>query len=202
MSSVINPVGPEEPTVYWRRRILIVLAVVVVLFVAWLIIRPGGDAEPVAAPTQDPSATAQVTGDPSASPSNVDAPACVESDLGIEVKLDSSTYKQGSDVKMQMFIKNNGSSDCSRNLGSKANKFDITSGPAAVWSSANCVAETKDDFKLIPAGRTYVVESTWNQTLNAGGSCSTPFQKAQPGGYNVEAVNLDLTSPEVAFVIS
>ena len=36
MSSVINPVGPEEPGVYWRRRLLVGLGVLVA---AWRQIR-------------------------------------------------------------------------------------------------------------------------------------------------------------------
>lgn len=202
MSSVINPVGPEEPGTYWRRRILVAVAVLLVLFVAVMVIRGGGGSDPVAQPTEQPSQSVQ----PSESPSSSESPsgataACSDSDIGVAVKMQGSSFTQKQDIVFQMHITNNGATDCSRNLGPKVNTFAVSSGPAAVWSSDNCLPAGDDDIKNIPAGKTYVVEATWKQDITAA-SCSTPLQKAQPGGYDVIAKNMDVKSDKVSFTIN
>lgn len=201
MSSVINPVGPEEPAVYWRRRILVGVAVLVGLLVIGFVLRScSGGADPVASPTDQPSQSAQPSESPSGDATG-DVAACSDSDIGVAVKMAQSSYKTGEDIVFQLHITNNGQSDCSRNLGSKVNNMAVTSGPAAVWSSDNCLPAGEDDFKTIPTGKTYVVESTWKQDITAA-SCSTPFQKAQPGGYDVVGTNMDVKSDPVAFTIT
>lgn len=202
MSSVINPVGPEEPGTYWRRRILVAVAVLIVLFVVVMVIRGGGGSDPVAQPTEQPTQTSQPSESPSSSESpSGDGATCSDSDIGVAVKMQSTSFTKGQDVVFQMHVTNNGTSECSRNLGPKVNTVSVTSGPADVWSSDNCQPAGEDDIKNIPAGKTYVVESTWKQDITAA-SCATPFQKAQPGGYEVVGKNMDVTSDKVAFTIN
>lgn len=77
MSSVLHPVGPEEPRVYWIRRAIVVgIVVLLVALLAWALAPKGNDqsAAPAAGPTDNPPAspaapsptdTAQATGSPS-----------------------------------------------------------------------------------------------------------------------------------------
>ena len=183
MSSVINPVGPEEPATYWRRRILVAVAVLIALVVVMFVMKScSGGTDPVAQPTVQPTQSAQPSESPSSSASSgANAAACNNSDIGVAVKMEKSSFKVGEEIVFQMHITNNGSNECSRNLGPKVNTVSVSSGPAAVWSSDNCLQPGEDDFKNIPAGKTYVVESTWKQDVTAA-SCSTPFQKAKAGG--------------------
>ncbi len=61
MSNVINPVGPETPTVYWRRRLLAALGVVVFLIFIWWLISLKNANTPVAASTSTSSTTPTIT---------------------------------------------------------------------------------------------------------------------------------------------
>ncbi len=197
----MSPVGPEEPAVYWRRRILVGVAVLLGLVLVLFVMRScSGGTDPVAQPSDQPTQSEQPSESPSASATG-DAAACSDSDIGVAVKMAQSSFKTGEEIVFQLHITNNGQSDCSRNLGSKVNNVAVTSGPAAVWSSDNCLPAGEDDFKTIPAGKTYVVESTWKQDITAA-SCSTPFQKAQAGGYEVIGKNMDVKSDPVSFTIT
>jgi len=88
VSSVINPVGPEEPSTYWRRRavVIVVLLVIVVLFGLLVRVALGSNDEPVeVAPspspsfgltiTPEPDPSASATPDPSASAGQASASA-------------------------------------------------------------------------------------------------------------------------------
>lgn len=201
MSSVINPVGPEEPGVYWRRRLLVGVAALIALTVVLFVLKScGGGTDPVGNPTEQPSQSVQPSESPSGDATG-NVAACNDSDIGVAIKMEKTAFAQGDDIVFQMHITNNSANECSRNLGPKVNTVSVTSGPAAVWSSDNCLEPGDDDFKNIPAGKTYVVESTWKQDITAA-SCATPFQKAQPGGYDVVGKNVDVTSDKVAFTIN
>jgi hypothetical protein len=58
MSSLRHPVGPEKPTVYWRRRALVFGVVLLVVLVIVLIVVGRGSGAPLAAPSGSPSAAA------------------------------------------------------------------------------------------------------------------------------------------------
>lgn len=88
MSSVINPVGPEEPATYWRRRILVAVAVLIALVVVMFVMKScSGGTDPVAQPTVQPTQSAQPSESPSSSASSgANAAACNNSDIGVAVK--------------------------------------------------------------------------------------------------------------------
>lgn len=58
MSSVVNPVGPEDPSIYWRRRAVVGVALLFLVWLAWLVVSTliGGSGEAAAsAPSHTPS---------------------------------------------------------------------------------------------------------------------------------------------------
>lgn len=67
VSSIRNPVGPEEPRTYWIRRGLVLGAVVLVLWVGWLLFGAafGGDDTPQVAASPSPSPTFGISMSPS-----------------------------------------------------------------------------------------------------------------------------------------
>lgn len=65
---MLHPVGPLPPSVYWRRRIAVAVAVLLVLVLAWLPFRGGADPQHAAAVPSGPTpSTAPAT--PSVPPS-------------------------------------------------------------------------------------------------------------------------------------
>lgn len=66
MSSITNPVGPEDPRIYWvRRGIVLLVALVVVALLLWIFL-PRNGAEPTVATVPSPTTSARSTPTPSA----------------------------------------------------------------------------------------------------------------------------------------
>ncbi len=202
MSSLFNPVGPEPASVYWRRRIVVILGVLVVLALVWWLISPGGSPAPTAAsaspsplPTLSTPATSP-TPSGSASPAVSGAP-CQDTDIVVSVTT-AQTAPAGGPVEFVMKIANEGAEACVRDVGPAANTFVVTSGGFDVWSSDDCTDPGESQEEEIPAGEAYAVKGTWDATVTANG-CGASATAAQSGAYQVEATNAAVTSEPVTF---
>ncbi|MBK6764602.1 MAG: hypothetical protein IPG68_15655 [Micrococcales bacterium] len=202
MSSLLHPVGPEPASVYWRRRIVVILGVVIVLGLLWWLISPGGSSAPVAAtasPTPLPTlSSAAPTTSGSASPSaSVSGAACSDTDVVVSVSMTQQTYTVGGPVEFVMKITNTASVPCVRDVGPAANTFTVTSGGFDVWTSDACSPAGDSQEEEIPAGEAFAVKGTWDGTVTANGcQDATP---AAAGAYQVEASNSTVTSDPVTF---
>ena len=150
MTGVVHPVGPEEPQVYWRRRLMLGLAALVTLIVIIQSITGGKEPVPVAA-SGSPSPDSVVTSpEPSSTPSVVIASPttavlqptaqptvpvvadgeCSDADTSIRVEVDRETTAVGEGVHIKMIVKNISAVSCKRDVGSGANEVTVISGPA------------------------------------------------------------------------
>ncbi len=202
----MNPVGPEEPGTYWRRRLLVGLGVLVVLIVLFLVLRScGADATPTAAPSQSTSAEPSPSSSVStANPSETATTGveCADSDIEVTVETDKgSSFPTGSPITFTMSIKNISDSACDRNVGTKPNTVLVTSGSERVWSSDDCAPAGQDDIKSINPGDAYQLNATWDQKISQAG-CPSGQPAAQPGSYDVVGINDQVESQSVSFTIS
>jgi hypothetical protein len=197
MSSLLNPVGPEPASVYWRRRIVVILGVLVALALVWWLISPGGSSAPTSASTSPPTASPSLSGSPS--PAVSGAP-CLDDDVAVTVSMTQQSYPVGTPVEFVMKIGNNGTAPCSRDVGPAANTFTIKSGGFDVWSSDACTEAGESQVEEIPAGEAFAVKGTWDSTVTANG-CASPTA-AQAGAYQVEATNGDVSSTPLSFTLS
>lgn len=220
MSSIKSPVGPEEPSTYWRRRAAVVVGLLIVLWLAWWLLQSafGSNDEPVAAepsaspsfglsmsPSPDPSASANpvASGEPSASASpspTSTAPACADSSIAVAVSTGSASTSVGGGMALTMSVTNTGSEACSRDVGAGANEVTITSGSTLVWSSDFCNASTKKDKQVLDPGKEFTTSVTWpgNVTQQA---CPDNQPLAQPGSYRAKARNGKVESEEATFTV-
>lgn len=206
VSSVLNPVGPEEPGVYWRRRLLVGLAALVVLIVFFMLLRScSSGAEPVASPSPSgsPSPTASASSSSSASPStSASGAVCADSDIEVTVKPDKgTTFPPGTTVTFTMAIKNTSDKPCERNVGTKPNTVLIESGGTQVWSSDDCAPAGTDQIETIEPGNVYQLQANWNQQQSKVG-CPSGQPTATPGTYEVIGKNDQVTSSPATFTIS
>lgn len=190
---MIKPVGPEDPSVYWKRRALVGGIALLVLIVLWWLLWPkgGGEPEPVAAPAS-PAPTAPVTpapvtpsGSPSASASGSE---CTETDVAVTVTSDAETYPAGVDPKLTMSITNAGSLSCERDVGSAANEIAVSSGGVQVWSSDDCGGAGAPDIVTLKPGEAATVTVDWPRTASEPG-CASEGSPVPPGSYEVEGRN-------------
>ena len=205
VSSVMNPVGPEEPGVYWRRRLLVGLGVLVVLIIFFMLLRScSSDPTPTAAPSPSPtpSATASTSASPSPSTS-ASGTACTDSDIEVTVKPDKGTsFPSGTPITFTMAIKNISDKACARNVGTKPNTVLVQSGGSEVWSSDDCAPAGTDQVQTIEPGNVYQLNANWNQQQTSPGNCPTSGASAPPGSYEVIGKNDQVKSNPATFTIS
>lgn len=198
---------------YWRRRLLVVLGVIVALLLLFLLLKPDPNSGVVAsspspsptgsgAPTTSGTATPSTSGSPSGSPSpTATGDVCNDSDIEVTISPRGGTsFATGTPITFTMLVKNTSSRACTRDVGAKVNTIEVTSGSVHVWSSDDCAATGGSDLKALPPTVSYAVASTWNQTLSAP-NCPAGQPTAKPGSYEVVGINNGLKSAPVTFAI-
>ncbi len=219
VSTVKNPVGPEPPNTYWRRRAAVLGVLVVILLLGWLLLRAvfGSSAEPEAqAPSASPSAVstasaapeasadasprASASPDTPASPSPTASSTCSEADIEVGAATAASSTSVGAGMGLTMTVTNTGDAACNRDVGAGANELRITSGAALVWSSDFCRPSSKSDVVALMPGEPFTTSVTWPGTVTAE-DCPADQPLAQPGTYKAQARNGDVTSELVTFTV-
>ena len=219
MTGVVHPVGPEEPQVYWRRRLMIGLAALVTLIVIISSFTSGDDPVPVAAsaaptaeavvaaPESSPAPTVVVASptpevlQPTAQPT-VPAVAegeCSDADTSIRVVVDRETTAVGEGVHINMVVKNISAKTCKRDVGSGANEVTVISGPALIWSTDHCNPNTDKDLVELAPGQEWSVKVVWIGKQTSTGCKVTNM--ADPGAYWAHGRNSSLNSDGVKFVV-
>ncbi len=224
----MNPVGPEEPSTYWRRRAAAIVGLLVVLWLGWWLLQAafGSNDEPSAAvPSEspsfgltmspspddqatagdaDPSASAAPSASGSASPSPSPSPSasadCVDSDIAVAAATAGDTTTVGGGMALTLTVTNTGSAACNRDVGAGANELRITSGSVLVWSSDFCNPSKAKDVQALEPGKPFTTSATWPGTVTQKG-CPANQPQAQAGGYKVVARNGSVESAPVAFAV-
>lgn len=199
MSSIRNPVGPESPTVYWRRRVVVGVALVAVIVVVLLIVfRPGGD-EPApvqsGSPTTDTGTGATTTGE---QPTGEIA-ACMPTSVRVVPIVDANTFANGEEPLLSMEITNIGAIACTFDVGTRAQEYIISSGSDRIWSSADCASDpTENVIALEPDQTLATTPFAWNRTRSTAESCSGPEVIAGGASYHLN-VRLGEAESEESF---
>lgn len=180
MSTIRNPVGPQAPHVYWRRRVLVALiAIAVIVIVVLIIVRPGSGAPRVVTPPSPAkSASAAVTSDPST--------ACSDAKLRLQAITDKTTYAATEKPQISMKLTNTGPSACTVNLGSTKQELIISSGSEKIWDSKDCQTGAIDSSIVIKPGTANAITTpaiSWNRTRSSTATCaSTTLPQVTAGG--------------------
>ncbi|MEO5920481.1 MAG: hypothetical protein ABIQ01_04985 [Pseudolysinimonas sp.] len=204
MSTIRNPVGRQSPSVYWRRRLLVLLGVIAVIVVIVLIVvRPGGT------PTANPTNSASPSGLPSGSPSPsftsaAGGEACNPSQIAIAPITDSNSYAAGVQPALSMSVTNIGSAPCAFDVGTASQEYIITSGTDRIWSSKDCqTAAAANPQVLAPGVELKTTPFPWDRTRSSTTTCNTtrPAAVSGPDGptYKLQVKLGDLESTELAF---
>ncbi|MFN8168458.1 MAG: hypothetical protein U0S36_06715 [Candidatus Nanopelagicales bacterium] len=222
MSTVLHPVGPSSPGVYWFRRVLVLIVVVALLLgVRWLLTGRGDGGSSAAGPTASPSATpspspsttakpstspttkpsGSSTAKPSTSPTGGAVATCKDSAITVTASTDAASYPVGSTPRLRMRIQNTSDTACKRDVGAAANELLITSGSARVWSSDDCNSGGSQQIATLQPGQSYSVSVTWLGRLSAKG-CPADEPLAQKGSYKLVGRNGDVTSEPAVFALT
>lgn len=210
MSSLRHPVGPEKPVVYWRRRALVLGALLVVVLVVVLIVVGRGNGATSAAPSASASAGAgsgagassagsagsgsgsgssrAAAPKPSASaaatkPAAADGSTCTKDQIVLTPVLDKSAYGPTEDPKIAMSIKNSGTNSCHLDLGSAQQVLTISSGQEQYWSSKDCQTGGTNQDVTIKSGQTLTTPAiAWDRTRSSTSTCDSSRPAVTAGG--------------------
>lgn len=210
MSSLRHPVGPEKPVVYWRRRALVLGALLVVVLVVVLIVVGRGNGATPAAPSASASAGAgsgagassagsagsgsgsgssrSAAPKPSASaaatkPAAADGSTCTKDQIVLTPVLDKSAYGPTEDPKIAMSIKNSGTNSCHLDLGSAQQVLTISSGQEQYWSSKDCQTGGTNQDVTIKSGQTLTTPAiAWDRTRSSTSTCDSSRPAVTAGG--------------------
>lgn len=203
MSTFRNPVGPQAPQVYWRRRLLLLLGLVAVIVIVILIVsRPAGKA-PVATPSG--SQTPSQSGTPTPGSTNpANAKACDPTKVTVTATLDSNSYGAGVNPVMTFALKNTATLPCTFSAGSDVQEFHITSGDELIWNSKDCqepgVAATVLLQPFVPFAGSKL---SWDRTRSSTDTCTATRGQVIAGGasYHLQVIVNGVKSDDPQFIL-
>ena len=181
--------------VYRRRRLAVVLVLLLVIALvaagAWALI-----ARPWEAPEATPDlTTSQTTTPESPSPTAVDTPtpsasetpgvvACEAADIEVLAVTDAETYAPEQLPQLSISLTNKGATDCTIDVGTATQRFEITSGNDLWWRSTDCQAESSSMIVTLTAGQTVpsATPLVWDRTRSSTTTCDDENRQRAPAG--------------------
>ena len=197
MSTIKHPVGSQSSKVYWRRRLVVGLGLLLVLAllvtIIWLVVRPAsGSSAPGSTPTPTPAAAAPepAASDPAAGPG-----ACDPASVQVEATTDAVSYEPGAQPMLSLSVTNIGVASCVLNAGTARQVFTVSSGTDVYWTSTDCQKEAGDVDVTLKPGEPVSSGSplAWERTRSSPETCSQSTRDAAPAGgaaYNL-SVSVD-----------
>lgn len=213
---VLRPVGPQSPGVYWFRRLLLLLVVLVVGWLGWQWLGPDDDGGAGAGPSTTPTPTLSTTpsttpattsGTPTTSPTRTKSPTsspalptCANKDITVAVSTDAESYAAGVEPRFTLRVTNESDAACQRDLGPAALELRVSSGGARIWSSDDCSNNTGSEPTALQPGTPFTETVSWARQTSQPG-CPSGEPTADPGTYQVIARNLGLISEPAVFTL-
>jgi hypothetical protein len=178
MSTFRNPVGPQAPAVYWRRRLLVALGLVAVIVVIVLIIvKPGSGTPTGGASGSNPTPTNTVATDPD------DVAECDPAKVTVEAVTNAVAYDPGVNPELQLVLKSTATAPCTIPAGSDVQVFTITSGDEVIWKSTDCQVDPQEQVQLLNPGVPVSSASlTWDRTRSSPDTCEQTREPVTAGG--------------------
>ncbi|WP_433564268.1 hypothetical protein ACQP1O_02260 [Nocardia sp. CA-151230] len=205
---MLEPNGPLPPEIYWRRRAVaigaMVLGLALVIWVAFALLKGGGDHKTdakattsSAAATTKPASSSSSAPEPSAAkPSGVTpsaiAPAalglCPDQSLAVKVAVGQPTYKVGEQPQFGIVITNISSAACERDMGSGLQLVQVQSldGQRRLWSSTDCYPDGTPDLHTLAPGQQAAFTVTWSGATSQP-NCAGDRVPVPAGPYTVVA---------------
>lgn len=198
MSTVRNPVGPQPASVYWRRRLLVLLGLIaIVVVVVLIVVRPGAESPRQPAPSAAPSNTAVAV---------EEGEACNPAVIRVEPVTDANSYAAGVNPMISMTITNTGSVACTFDVGTAAQTYVIVSGSDPIWNSRDC-QQNPESFEMLLDPNTPVPTTPfpWDRTRSDPSTCTAARPAVIAGGatYRLSVTLGDVESEsDVPFILN
>jgi cytoskeletal protein RodZ len=201
---MLHPIGTRPPAVYWRRRLVLFLALLALVGLTALVLRPGSDKKQAAADTSPshsapqstshaaPSSTrptskhASTSAKPSATKSQV-TPACAASALRVAAVVDKPSYRVGEQPMVLLQVTNVGSAACVQNLADSQVELRVYNGESRVWGSHDCTIQPGVSDHTLAVNQAVRVSVVWSG-LSSQPKCAGTRQRVGAGTYTLYAL--------------
>lgn len=198
MSTFRNPVGPQPPQVYWRRRLMLGLGLLAVIVIIVLIIVGRGAADGAGT---DTTAASTASAEPSTPVVN-DGDPCPAQNITIAAVTDKDLYAVGELPQISMGITNVGATTCTLDVTSTLQVLAISSGAETYWLSTDCqVPPAEGSEPVTVLLEPNVPQSTaplaWDRTRSSPTTCEGN-RPAVPGGDATYALQVKIGEIESA----
>lgn len=212
-------VGPLPAAVYWRRRALVLGAILLAVITMWAscsrpewkaardassTTSPAVDLSPTASlqvPTvpgeDDRSASGSASGSASAAPAggpSSSVPMCADSDLQLTAGADTLVTFRGAYLRLTLRVKNISDHDCLRDLGADHQELYIGTGAVKIWSSDACDAPKGSRVTLMKPKIEHAFEKDWDGKTTSNGCANREAPAA--GKYQLTArLDMKISDP-------
>lgn len=209
---MFHPVGSQPPSVYWRRRISLLAALVVLLALTIYELKPGGKDTPLkataadrtthavtttpAAPTTTQSTPHTTASTPATSTSSSKSPQgsssavpgpCDLAKLAVKAVVGGNgQYKVGDQPLLMLQVTNTATKACVQDLADSQVELKVYNGESRVWGSHDCQIEPGTSPSTLMAAQSVRVSITWSG-LSSQPQCAGTRQRVGAGTYTLYA---------------
>lgn len=211
------------PAVYRRRRLFVLLiALALIGGIVWAVIAQPWRliADMFAAPEGDETVSTPLpTGDPTSAPTDSPTPEptptetedtgpkpCDPKVIEVSPVTDKEWYAWDENPQLSIRLKNTGSVDCTFNVGTNQQRFEITSGSDLWWNSTHCQSDPAEMIVTLAAGQEVTSSEplVWDRTRSREDTCDSADRPRAPGGgasYHLSVSIGGVDSPWTAYFI-
>lgn len=211
MSSIARPTGRHPQRVYWRRRLVLIAAVALIIWGVTKVLPGGDDSDPKSAPGESPSTSA-----PSSEPTSATTPkpsttpttrpperkrskkvvtiavtlaaatkSCKVDKVRVRPSVRDGAYAKSA-VPIALEFSTTEKKACNLDLGSSRLLVGVATDDSSVWDTRTCkVDPAPSKIQLDPTWSTRTV-LTWSGR-RAGEKCKDGTSFARVGAYTVRA---------------
>jgi hypothetical protein len=217
---MFHPVGSRPPSVYWRRRLVLLGALVVLAALTAWVLRPGADKDEKAASgtghpqTTSPNAahvslppsttqptTTQATTPKSSTTKSAGAAPCDQSKLKVAAVVSAPTFHVGDQPTLLLQVMNTGTVPCVQDLADSQVEMRVYNGESRVWGSHDCEIQPGTDARTLAVGQAVRVSIVWSG-LSSQPKCAGTRQRVGAGTYTLYALLSGHTGTAAQFAIS
>ncbi|MFL6162885.1 MAG: hypothetical protein ACJ74U_11740 [Jatrophihabitantaceae bacterium] len=194
---MLHPIGDLAPSVYWRRRVLLLAAVLLAGVTAYaLFFRGGGASAPTAGGSFSPSGQQSSVGtsatqSTSSSATSVEQTTaepqtCSPSQLAISAGSSAGSYPAGAQPTVAIVVTNRGPQPCVQDLSDTQIELRVYNGSARVWGSHDCLIQPGTAPATLPVGQPIRREIQWSG-LSSQPACAGTRTRVGAGRYTLFA---------------
>src|SRR4051794_22766312 len=222
---MFHPVGPQPPSVYWRRRLVLLGSVgmlLVLLVLTMKIASSDGSTTPTGAGRTTPAETTPIGHRSAGHSSSSSAPPtrpssssstsssksssagpqpCASKDLEIAAVASQPSYHVGDEPVLELQVTNTSDQACVQDLADSQVELKVYNGESRVWGSHDCQIQPGTNERTLEPDTPVRVAITWSG-LTSQPQCAGTRQRVGAGTYTLYALLSGRTGKAAQFTIT